>query len=277
MKNLYTEHDLYYRFYPSKNKKKGTIFFIHGYAVNSDYHYNFINRLKDYDYYAVELPGHGITPLKSKLDLYPHKFAKMIAKLICELKLDNIYLIGHSMGGGIAMMVEQLIPHKIQKAVIVTPMNTHGTISIKDVNGFLHKFQPGTNEEIPAFYDILMCDYAKNKKLISQAEIDEVIKMHNDHRKTFNILKYHMCSATNTKHLLKAERNLPRPTLLITGAHDGCINHKTTTKNLQRKNRKLGNLETICFENAGHIPFVEIPDVYFKTIMDYLEAKDKKV
>ncbi len=277
MKNLNTEHELYYRYYPAKKQKKGTIFFIHGYAVNSEYHYNFINRLKDYDYYAVELPGHGITPLTSKLDLYPHKFARQVAKLIRELNLNDIYLMGHSMGGGIAMMVEQLIPHRIKKVIAVTPMNTHGTKTIKEVNGFLHKFQPKSHEEIGTFYDILMCDYEKNKNLITQEEIDNVIKMHNDYKGNFNILKMHMCSPINMAHLAKAERNLPRPTLLITGAHDGCINAKTTTKNLIRKNKKYGNLQVVCFEDAGHIPFLEIPDKYFKTIIDFIEAKEKKV
>ncbi len=277
MQKLNTEHELYYRYYQAKKHKKGTIFFIHGFAVNSEYHSNFYERLKDYDYYAVELPGHGITPLKRKTDLYPHKFANKIAKLIRELDLNDIYLIGHSMGGGIAMMVEQLIPQRIKKAVLVTPMNTHGTTSIKELNGFLHKFQPKNNEQIDAFYNILMCDYNKNKHLVTQAEIDNVIKLHNDYRDNFNLLKMHMCSPINMTSLAQAERHLPRPTLLITGAHDGCINSKATTNNIKRKNKKYGYLETVCFDDAGHIPFLETPDKYYNTIINFLEAKEKKV
>ncbi len=275
MQKLITDKETYYTYQPAKNKKKGTIFFIHGYAVNSDYHYGFYNQLEDYDYYAVELPGHGITPLDSTWDLYPYKFAKKVAKLIRELDLTDIILIGHSMGGGINMMVQHMIPNRIKKAVIVTPMNSKGTTSVQNLLDFFFHFQPKEEKEIEYFYNVLMHDYQNNKQKITQDEIYHVLEMQNKYKHNFDKLKYHMCSASNMIHLEKAEKNLPRPTLLIVGKGDGCIDAKSTIKNLTNKNNKFGWFHVVEFEDAGHIPFLEVSEKYYKTIIKFIESKEK--
>lgn len=275
MQKLIKHNDLFYKFQQAQKKKKGTIFFIHGYAVNSEYHYEFFNRLTDYDYYAVELPGHGISPIDSTSELYPYKFAQKVAKLIRDLNLNDIILIGHSMGGGINMMVQHMIPHRIKKAVIVTPMNTKGTKNLKSVRDFLHNFQPRSMDDIAYFYDILMHEYQKNKHLVTQKEIDNVLDMQNKYKRNFDKLKMHMCSPSNMIHLGKAEWDLPRPTLLIVGGSDGCIDPNTTAKNLKRKNKRYGWFHVVRFNDTGHIPFLEQPDKYYQTIVNFIEGNEK--
>lgn len=254
----------YYQFKKAKNNSKGTIFFVHGYAVNSNYHNYFSDLLEDYDYYAIELPGHGITPLLNKKQLKPYEYAKLVANLIKKINKKDILLIGHSMGGGICSMVSQMIPSYIKKMILVTPMNSHGTTNVLN---FLFKFQPKNIDEIDHFYDILMYDYPNNKHKVSEQEIKQVIHMQNKYRKNFNKLKWNMASVPNLVHLLKAEKNIPVPFMLILGKHDDCINWKSTLKNFHKKN---SNFKEFIFENAGHIPFLESTNEYFKIIMDFL-------
>lgn len=254
----------YYQYKKATKKSKGTIFFIHGYAVNSEYHNNFSDMLEDYDYYAVEHAGHGITPLKDKKQLNPYEYAKDVVNLINELNLENIILIGHSMGGGIAVMVSQMIPEKIKKMIIVTPMNSKGTTN--PIN-FLFKFNPKNKKQIEKFYDIIMYDWENDKDKISKKEIDTVIKSQNENKHNFSILKRRMASISNMKRLSKNERSLKIPTLLLVGKGDGCINWKTTSKNFRKKN---GDIQIYVFEKCGHIPFAEDKDLYFKVIMDFI-------
>lgn len=255
----------YYQYQKAKSKTpKGDIFFIHGYAVNSSYHHYFSDKLTDYNYYAVEHAGHGITPLKDKKQLSPYSFALETAELIKKLKLKNIILIGHSMGGGIAVMVSQMIPELIKKMVIVTPMNSRGTTKIFN---FLFRFNPKNHTEIDAFYDIIMHDYQKQKNKLSKLEVDDVIRLQNEYANNFKILKWKMASIKNLWILSKNEKNIKVPTLLIVGKSDGCINPKTTIKNFKRKNK---DIKVYQFEKSGHIPFFEQTNEYYKLIMEFI-------
>ncbi len=164
-------------------------------------------------------------------------------------------------------MVSTMIPQRIKKMVIATPMNSKGTTKVFN---FLFKFQPKNMKQIDTFYDILMYDYANNKHKVTKEEIESVIKNQNAYKKNFNKLKWNMASLPNMLALKKAEKNLSVPTLLIVGKHDGCINAKTTTKNLKKKMKGKENLLKIYqFENAGHIPFLEQTDLYYQVIMEF--------
>lgn len=88
-----------YRSFPCKSQnKKGNIIFIHGYATNSFYHDSFI------EYSTLELPGHGFMEYNyDKVDI--SNLVSYCIQLINSFNIDSFYLIGHSMGGGIAVRV----------------------------------------------------------------------------------------------------------------------------------------------------------------------------
>lgn len=260
----------YYHYKKAKSKTvKGTILFIHGYAVQSNYHNYFSDLVDDYNYLAVEHAGHGITPLTSKQQLKPTQFAADVCQLIKTLDLHDIYLIGHSMGGGIAMMVANQMPERIKKMVIVTPMNSRG---VKKVFNFLFYFQPKTLDAIKKFYDIIMYDYANNKHKLSNKEIEDVIALQTKYEKNFNTLKRNMISLKNHLALRKAEKNIRVPTLLMVGKHDGCIDAKMTIRNIKNRMKHQSELLSIYqFEHAGHIPFLEQTDLYYQIIMDFFK------
>jgi pimeloyl-ACP methyl ester carboxylesterase len=110
---------------PCKNNKSlGNLLFIHGFCVDHTY-FTAANKLSEhFDVYMIDLPGHGtnndnITPKDLKLN----KMAQYIVDYINFKKLDNIYLMGHSMGGALVSLVERLIPTKIKKLILVCPAN----------------------------------------------------------------------------------------------------------------------------------------------------------
>ncbi len=259
----------YYQFKKATAKKcKGDIFFIHGFAVNSDYHNYFGDLVTDYNYYAVEHAGHGITPLKDKKQLDPYSYAKEVVQLIKDLGLKDIILMGHSMGGGIAVMVSHMIPELIKKMIIVTPMNSKGTTSLIGGINFLFRFQPTNEKQIDRFYNIIMYDYYKDKSQVTDKEKQQVMKSQAEYKKNFNKLKHNMASLRNMNILKKYEKDIPVPTLLIVGEGDGCINAKSTTKNFTKKNK---NVQVYKFEKSGHIPFLEQTKEYYDLIMKFIE------
>jgi len=85
----------------NKVNEKNTIVFIHGVGLSKEIWDPQINFFKDYNTLTYDLLGHGKTPLKkSKINM--KNFTMQLLRLINELKLSKINLIGFSLGALIA-------------------------------------------------------------------------------------------------------------------------------------------------------------------------------
>jgi len=85
----------------NKVNEKNTIVFIHGVGLSKEIWDPQINFFKEYNTLTYDLLGHGKTPLK-KSRINMEDFTKQLFKLINELKLNKINLIGFSLGALIA-------------------------------------------------------------------------------------------------------------------------------------------------------------------------------
>ena len=85
----------------NKVNEKNPIVFIHGVGLAKEIWDPQINFFKDYNTLTYDLLGHGKTPLKkSKVNF--DDFSKQLFKLINELDLKRIHLVGFSLGALIA-------------------------------------------------------------------------------------------------------------------------------------------------------------------------------
>lgn len=258
----------HYHFQKAKNKSKGTIVFIHGFATTSEYHNSFANQLKDYDYYALELPGHGFSELDSVDTLHPFQLALKVVEWINLMQLDQFYLIGHSMGGGIVGMVSTMITDKIKKLIMVTPMNS--SFSFKLLNIF--KFNPKNNKQTFKMQEML---YKNHLDYFNDENHPDIIKETNyqlTHRKNFTKLLSRMSSLSNHNKLKELEQKISIDTLLILGKHDGIIDANSAFKLFSKK----PNFTIKVFEDSGHLPFIEEKEKYYNTVIDFIENKTTK-
>jgi len=104
------------------NGKKLLICF-HGYGETAS-HFNFLaDQLKnEFTTVAIDLPFHGETRWTS--DALDGKKMKTIIEAIAEqehLSLDNVHLIGFSLGGRIALSLFEEMPQRIKKLVLLAP------------------------------------------------------------------------------------------------------------------------------------------------------------
>lgn len=256
-----------YKFKPAKNNSKGIIVFIHGFATNSDYHDSIAEKFVDYDYYAFELPGHGYTSVDLKAKININKlFVKFCISMIKKLELDNFVLIGHSMGGSIAMRIANRIKPKINKLILVTPMNS--SITWKTLSCFF-MFNPKNFNKTLALNNVLYKDLTKTINLDIENYISNEHKYQIKHIKFFKKLKYKMFSLTNLKDCMQEERNLSTPTLLMVGEYDQTIPYKSAIRSIKRMNKPF--IQVTIFTNSAHLPFREEPDKYFKDVIDFIE------
>jgi len=76
---------------------------------------------KNYTMYVPDLPGFGDSqPLTG--DYFIPELTEFIDEFMQALGLENFHLVGHSLGGGIALNYALQFPHKINKLVLISSM-----------------------------------------------------------------------------------------------------------------------------------------------------------
>jgi pimeloyl-ACP methyl ester carboxylesterase len=125
MKQAINEHqainniNVYYEFYPKQSSK--TVVLLHGFLSSTFTFRHLIPLLnQDFQVLSVDLPPFGKSE-KSNRFVYSYKnMANTVIKLIEYLGLKDIILIGHSMGGQIALNILHFMPKMAEKAILIS-------------------------------------------------------------------------------------------------------------------------------------------------------------
>jgi pimeloyl-ACP methyl ester carboxylesterase len=77
----------------------------------------------DFTLIAIDLPYHGLTKWNEGYSFDPRHLASLMAEIASLLpgRKDSWYLLGYSMGGRIALQLQQLIPERIGKLILLAP------------------------------------------------------------------------------------------------------------------------------------------------------------
>ena len=94
---------------------------LHGWLDNMATFYPLAERLSaDYRIVLVDLPGHGLSaPLPVGSHYYIWQNVETLVELLSALKLSNISLLGHSMGGIIASLFAGTFPDKLSALILL--------------------------------------------------------------------------------------------------------------------------------------------------------------
>jgi len=128
--------------YIDEGKGSKTLLFIHGLGSNLKCWQKNIKKLSKYfRCIAIDLPGYG----KSSKNKYPYDmtfFSQTVSRFIEVLQLENVILIGHSMGAQIATHVVLNNKALIEKLVLIAPAGFE-TFSAEEKKWFEAIYQPG--------------------------------------------------------------------------------------------------------------------------------------
>ncbi len=129
--------------YQKQGSGKYTLLFIHGSFIDSSYWEEQVKFFsKDYTTISVDLPGHGRSANISKHYTFQN-VAESLATFITSLRLDNIILVGHSMGADIALEIAVRYSSGIIGFVGVDYFKMAGTPFPKEMEEEIHKILKG--------------------------------------------------------------------------------------------------------------------------------------
>ena len=235
-----------------------TLVLIHGWSCDRTYWNSQVRPLAErYRVVTLDLAGHGDSGLEREEWTIASYGADVVA-VIEELDLEDVILVGHSMGGDVAVDAARLIPERVAAMVWVDTYRQLGT--------------PRTPEEIEAFVAPLRADFSTNTyAFVSEnlfppgtdsALVARVARDMSEAPPEIAVpsIQSSFANGAVVPRVLDEELDLPVVTI---NADDG----STDVPSLARY-----GVEVVLVPNVGHFMMMEDPERFNATLMDVIEG-----
>ncbi|MCW8886645.1 MAG: alpha/beta fold hydrolase [Motiliproteus sp.] len=219
-----------------------------------------------YQVYTVDLRNHGLSPWSSGMD-YP-SIRDDLVEFLDDHSLEQVLLLGHSMGGKAAMQLALDHPLRIRKLIVV---------DIAPV-----RYPPGHNEVFQGLFnvDLKHVQSRKDADAALAEYVDEVgvrqfllMNLYRDHN--------HFAWRMNLDGLNKAyddiadapeshHNHYDGPTLFIKGGASDYIQESHRSKILHL----FPKVKARVMDGVGHWPHAEKPAAFTKLVLRYLQQPD---
>jgi pimeloyl-ACP methyl ester carboxylesterase len=70
---------------------------------------------------AVDLPGHGYSDMSPRIPATPGAMARLLPGLLDRLAVQRAVLVGHSLGGAVALFTAALAPERVAGLALISP------------------------------------------------------------------------------------------------------------------------------------------------------------
>jgi pimeloyl-ACP methyl ester carboxylesterase len=262
-----------------------TILLFHGKNFNGFYWKNLVPFLTSNGYRVIipDQVGWGRSD-KPNIHYSFHLLAANTKQLLDSLKVQQLNVIGHSMGGMLATRFALMYPRTINKLIFENP------IGLEDYKTFV-PYQPVEKQ----FEKELKASYESYKKYQQSyypvwkpeyeqyvaAQAEALTKPGFEQTAWANALTYQMIYEQPVVYEFK---NIKLPTLIIIGDQDRTIVGKDQLeKNVvaehgqypvlgKRMNEQIKNSILVELKGVGHIPHIQVPEVFQREVLRFLKS-----
>jgi pimeloyl-ACP methyl ester carboxylesterase len=225
---------------------------LHGFMENSEIWKFLEPNLSDkFKIIKIDLPGHGKSPDFGEIHTMK-MMATEVEKVISNLSLKKFHLLGHSMGGYVALAFGELFPVKLKSLTLLFSTFLADDDEKKETRRKSFRiikdaFPHYVNAGIPNLFN-------PNEKDILEGKIKfaKEIALSADNSGVLAAIKG-MIERTDRLEILK---NLDAKIIVIAGKHDSAVNVEKTLKNLPDKT----NVKSYVLD-CGHMGQLEKPEI----------------
>jgi len=271
------------------NKANGkTVVLLHGKNFNGAYWKTTVDALTK-EGFRVIVPdqiGFGKSSKPTEYQFTFQQLAQNTKAVLDELKIDKIYLLGHSMGGMVATRFSLMYPETVEKLILENP------IGLEDWKLFAPYTSIDKNYETE-----LKADYESTKKYQNgfyydnkwKPEYDEWVYLLTGWTNAPDYPKVALVNAKTsdmifTQPVVYEFQNLNVPTLLIIGTRDRTAIGKNNVKDPaiaakmgqyqilgKETQKKIKGSKLVELDNVGHLPHIEVFEQFIKPVKEFLK------
>ena len=253
--------DSYNTFY-SLNQKSGIpLVFIHGVGLNNTIWEPQVNAFEN-SVLTYDILGHGKTRLEKK-EISFDDFSDQLIKLIDELKIEKIHLVGFSIGSLIARNFATKFNNRLQSLILL---------------GSIYKRSEEQQRIVNERFNQAKKELKLSKQALTRWFTDEYLENNpNTYEKIVSIL-----SANNMENFLKVYKlfvvhkndedfeKIKAKTLIMTGEFDV----GSTVKMSEELNKIIKDSQMKIINNGKHLCGIECADDVNLTIKDFIEKNE---
>lgn len=251
---------------------------LHGITCSSETWEEIIPALaKHFTVIAPDLLGHGESA-KPMTEYSPGAYAAVVRDLLIALEQTRVTLVGHSLGGGVAMQFSYLFPEMIERMVLVSA----GGLG-RELHGILRMAAlPGADLVLPWFASSRLrrvvdrgAELLGRTGLRAGTDVREVWRGFGtfadaDTRAAFfhtmrTVIDLGGQRAIATDRLYLAGH---MPTLIVWGGRDRII----PVQHAEAAHAAIGGSRLEVFEEAGHFPYLDSPFRFVSVLTDFIRS-----
>jgi len=222
------------------------ILFVHGFGGDlNNWLFNQEALAEHHTTYAIDLPGHG----GSSKDVGGGDLAGLTAALAAWLdaiKIERAHLVGHSMGGSVALQLATSKPDKVASATLIAPAGLGPDIAMDFINGFI---EASRGKKLEPVLQMIVA----NPELVTRDMIEDVLKFKRIDGVDAALKKLRDGLFPGGRQAVSFRDGLAKlkqPIQVIVGAKDRII-PASHAQGLP------GNVQLHVIETAGHMPHME--------------------
>ncbi|MBU0806310.1 MAG: alpha/beta hydrolase [Gammaproteobacteria bacterium] len=262
-------HDLNIHYYEGGPSDAQTILLVHGFAANKDNWLRFARHLtQDYRVIAHDLPGFGASSKPAgSYDIGTQ--TERLADIIDALGLDQLHLMGNSMGGHISALYAARYPTRIRS---LTLLDNAGITSPQPSELRLRLSRGETNPLVvksPEDFQRLLAFI-----FVKPPYLPESLKGYFAEQAAHNSAHYEQIFAHLVERYIPLEPELSKiqaPTLIIWGAEDRVLD----VSSVEVMQPLLHKPHVVIMPNTGHAPMIEQPELTAQHLRAFLKELDK--
>ena len=255
--NIMSDDGVMINYYIKGTEKKALVF-VHGYSCSSEYWWPQLEYFsKDHTVIAVDIAGHGKSGL-NRQEYSMDAFGNDVTSVIEHLDLEEVVLIGHSMGGPVIVKAANNLGVKTR---LIVGVDTFHDLSTEGIGGFA---RTAVNTMFKVFYESMTED-SIDDFFINKTDEDLARWIRNDALKSPKHISQGTLDALLTMNYPESLRELSIPIV--------ALNARTFRETkLDSNMNTYKNLQIEFMEDVGHFIMLERP-VEFN---NWLETKVSK-
>jgi len=195
---------------------------------------------------ALDLPGHGGSTKTLDRAVDGASFAADLDRALAALAIDKVHLVGHSMGGAIAVYFAHWQPDRVASLTLIAPASFGLEINAAFIDGFVRAQRRREMQEV---LSLLVHD----PSLLSRAMVEDVLRykrLDGVQAALETLAREWFPNGIQREGIAEVALHLKMPVQIIWGRNDRIIP-------LAHAEALAGRLPVHILDEAGHLPQME--------------------